>query len=65
MSGASRVSRRTRPTDAAHVGLVDLLGGGEFRDGRVRAVLLHFAPAECLGDRYGAPTHPASEIVSW
>jgi hypothetical protein len=47
MSGASKVS----PQDAAYVRFVDLLGSGDFRDGRVRAGLQHFPPAERPGDR--------------
>jgi hypothetical protein len=40
-----------QPHDATHVGRIDLRGGGDFGDGRVRAFLQQLPPAECPGDR--------------
>lgn len=37
--------------DATDVGRIDLLGGGDLCDGRVRAVLQHLPPAKRPGDR--------------
>jgi hypothetical protein len=42
MSGASRVSRKTRPTYDSLI----FSSGAIYRDGRMRAVLQHFALAE-------------------
>ena len=43
--------QQRQPQYAADVGLIDLLGRGDLGDGRVAAVLQHFAPAERPGDR--------------
>ena len=41
--------------DATHVGLIEFLGCGDFRDGRMRAVLQHFAPTERPSDLTAEP----------
>jgi hypothetical protein len=55
-----------QPQDAADVRFVNLLGGGDLRDGRVRVVLQLLPPAERPGDAFhGVADVPSRRPQDW